>query len=99
MEDDHNTLVNGRQPQYLANGRWHQLFYNGRQPECFDKLKTTSMFWQMEDDINRRQTHCFQLEDDLNFLIGKAGLANPSLSWAWHSSAPACCLSWSLTFI
>jgi hypothetical protein len=29
------------------------------------------MFWQMEEDINGRQTHCFELEDDLNFLIGR----------------------------
>ena len=34
------------------------LFYIGRQPECFDKLKTTSIFWQMEDDIN------LKLEDE-----------------------------------
>ena len=53
---------------------------NGRRPYYFGKWKTTSIFWQMEDDINGRQTHCFQLEDDLNFLIGKAGLASPSLS-------------------
>ena len=49
---------------------------NGRRPYYFGKWKTTSM----EDDINGRQTHCFQLEDDLNFLTGKAGLASPSLS-------------------
>ena len=56
------------------------ILANGRRPQYFGKWKMISMFWQMEDDINGRQTHCFQLEDDLNFLIGKAGLASPSLS-------------------
>ena len=37
----------------------------------------------MEEDIN-----VLKLEDDLNFLLGKSGLASPS--WALHSSAPAC---------
>ena len=71
MVDDHNILANGRQ---------HQSFDNGRQPQKYGKWKTTSIFWQSEDDINGRQTHFFQLEDDLNFLIGKAELASPSLS-------------------
>ena len=35
------------------------------------------------------------MEDDLNFKeiednLGNAGLADPSFSWAWLSSAPAC---------
>jgi hypothetical protein len=56
------------------------ILAKGRQPQYFGRWKTTSIFWQVEDDINGRHTHCFQLEDDLNFLIGKAGQAYPSLS-------------------
>jgi hypothetical protein len=35
--------------------------------------KMTSIFWQMEDNIN--------------ILLGKAGLAIHSSSWSWHSSS------------
>jgi hypothetical protein len=38
------------------------ILENGKQPQYFGKWKTTSIFWR--------------LEDDLNFLIGKAGLAS-----------------------
>jgi hypothetical protein len=30
------------------------------------------------------------MKDNHSFLLGKAGLASPSFSCAWHSSAPAC---------
>ena len=30
------------------------------------------------------------MDDNLSFLLGNAVLTNPSLSRAWHSSAPAC---------
>jgi hypothetical protein len=47
---------------------------NKRRPQYFGKWKTTSIFWQMEDDINGRQTHWKTTS------IGKTGLASPSLS-------------------
>jgi hypothetical protein len=28
------------------------ILANGRQPQYFGKWKTTSVFWQMEDDLN-----------------------------------------------
>ena len=33
------------------------------------------------------------MEDEPSFLLGKAGIASPSFSWAWHSSAPPACFS------
>ena len=35
------------------------------------------------------------MECDLNFFLIRASLASPSLTWAWHSSAPACFLLFS----
>ena len=32
------------------------------------------------------------MEDDDSLLLGKVGIASPSFSWAWHSSAQACFL-------
>ena len=57
----------------LANGRRSQCFGNGRQPQYFRKWKTTSKFWQIEDDLNilanERQPQQFgKMEDDINFL-------------------------------
>ena len=95
MEDELNFLADGRRPQYF--GKWKStsklwqlkakwisfyieddlnIFSNGRQLQYFGKWKITLI--------------SFQLEDNLNFLLGKASLASPSLFWAWHSSAPAC---------
>ena len=39
----------------------------------------------MEDDLKFNQR-----EDELNFKLCKSSLASPSLTWAWHSSTPAC---------
>ena len=61
------------------------ILRNGRQPQSFGKRKTTLIFWYIEDDIN-----VLKLAAEFNFLLGKDGLASPSLSRAWHSSAPAC---------
>ena len=44
MEDNINIFSNGRQPQLFL--------LNGRLPQYFGKWKTTSIFWQMEEDIN-----------------------------------------------
>ena len=58
----------------------------------------------MEEDLNFKMfigkwkmiSSAWLMEEDLNvFLNGRqeqftAGLAIPSFSWAWHSSAPAC---------
>jgi hypothetical protein len=44
MEDDLNILANGRRPHFFLS--------NGRQPQYIYKWKTTSIFWQMEDDFN-----------------------------------------------
>ena len=71
MEEDLNILANGRRPQYF--GKW-------KTTSIFWQMEDVINFWQMEDDINGRQNYCFQLEDDINFLIGKAGLASTSLS-------------------
>ena len=49
---------------------------NGRRPHFFVKWKRTSM--------------TFEMEDDHSFFLGKADVASPSFSWAWHSSAPSC---------
>ena len=43
MEDDLHFLGNGRQPN---------LFGNGRRPQFLWKWKTTSIFLEMEDDLN-----------------------------------------------
>ena len=61
----------------------------------FAKLKMTSSLIKMEDNlnlnINRTQPHfVVWINDNLSFLLGNAVLTNPSLSRAWHSSAPAC---------
>ena len=39
------------------------ILANGRQPQYFGKWKTTSVFWEMEDDLN-----ILKLEDNLNIL-------------------------------
>ena len=41
----------------------HNYLANGRQPQFFEKRKTTSIFWKMEDDLNFGK-----MEDDLNFF-------------------------------
>ena len=58
----------------LANRRWHQSRKTNWY--LFFNWKTNSIL--------------VCKEDYLNFLLDKAGLASPSLSRAWHSSAPAC---------
>ena len=40
MEDNLNIWANGRQPYYF------------RQPHYLGKWKTTSIFWQIEDDLS-----------------------------------------------
>ena len=57
---------------------------NRRQPQLFDKWKKTSIC------KSKRILVSFEMEDDPSFLLGKEGVASPSFSWAWHSSAPAC---------
>ena len=56
MEDDLNSLKNGRQNQSF--GKWNTFSF--QEPNW----KTTSILWQMEDDLN----FIFrQLEDDIHF--------------------------------
>ena len=77
MEDDLKTLaIEYDIICFLNMEDGLNIFLKGRLPQYFGKRKKTSMF--------------FQLEHNLNFLLGKASLASPSLFWAWHSSAPAC---------
>ena len=85
MEDDLNCFPNGRRPTFFVIWKTTLIFFqmeddlycfqtkdilnclvNERRPQYFGKWMTTSLLWQMEDD--------------LNVLIGKAGLASPSLS-------------------
>ena len=54
----------------------HHYFVYERWPQFRYRWKTTSIFMQMEDD--------------LNILHSKSSLAYPSLTWACHSSAQAC---------
>ena len=41
-----------------------EFLANGRQPRIFGKLKTTSIFWWMDDNLNLQQ-----MEDDLIILV------------------------------
>ena len=47
----------------LYGRRPHFFLSNGRQPQYFVKCKTTSIFWQVEDNIN-----FLKIEYDLNIL-------------------------------
>ena len=59
IETTSNLLVNERQPQFFENGRQPQfngrrpqLFSNRRQLQHFCKWKTTTIFVQIENDLN-----------------------------------------------
>jgi hypothetical protein len=55
MEDDLN-LFKWKTTSYLKNGR---------QPQYFEKLKMTSIFWKMEDDLLFILTSIYlRMEDD-----------------------------------
>ena len=50
----------------------HFILANERRPQYFGKWKMTSIFWQMEDDINfftiEDNLNFWQIEDDINIL-------------------------------
>jgi hypothetical protein len=59
MEDDLNLFPNGRRPHFIKNERCPQFlkmednlnfFKNETQPQYFQKWKTTSIFFKMEDN-------------------------------------------------
>ena len=71
----------------------------GRRPQLFGTWKTTSIIWEMEDDLNSlkngRQNQCFwkmeynlisgtKLEDDLNFL---ANGRRPQFFGKWKTTS------------
>jgi hypothetical protein len=51
------------------------IFSNGRRPQFIKKLKTTSTFWILEDDLSfmtmEDDFKYLKIEDDLNFLKWK----------------------------
>jgi hypothetical protein len=92
-EDDPNFLEKGRQPQ--LSGKW-------KKTKRFGKWKTTSISRQMKDHINiflNRVWPWICNKKALNFFLGTASLASPSLTGAWHSSAPACFFYFVIHFI
>ena len=85
---DHNL-------NFFVNGK-NLNFVNSRQLILFLKWKT-SIFLLMEDDLNNflnvRQPHFLtdgRWSQSKQVEVGKPSLASPRLTWAWHSSAPAC---------
>ena len=98
MEVDLNCFSNGRWPPFFRQIEVDlNILSNGRRPQYFGKWKMTLLFWPIEDDINfikrKRNSISFQLEDnldcfwredDLNFLLGKASLAQLSPSLFYH---------------
>jgi hypothetical protein len=66
---------------------------NWRQYQFWKMVGNLFLFWEMEEDLNNwymeDDTNVLKLVAQLNFLLGRDGLARPSLSWAWHNSVPA----------
>ena len=52
MEDDLNSLEKWKTNSFLSNGRRPQYFGKWKTISKFSKWKTTSILWQMEDDLN-----------------------------------------------
>ena len=49
------------------------------------RLKTSLIFNKLQKEHDSQHS-----EDKPIFSLSKSRLASPSLTWAWHSSAPAC---------
>ena len=65
MEDDLNFLENGSRPSSFGKMEDNLNFkVTGRRPQFVGKWKTTSICWQLEDDL-----HFWQMEDDHNLLM------------------------------
>ena len=60
-------------------------FFKWKINSIFFKLKTTSNIFKCKTSFIFSP-----MEDDIIFSASVSYLASPSLTWAWHSSAPAC---------
>ena len=75
IDENLNMMRNGRQPQSFVKLKTISILENGGQPFLFWEMEEDLNNWYMEDDTN-----VLKLVAQLNFLLGRDGLARPSLS-------------------